>query len=417
MTRINRVKSLFTALVYFIASNPAPDGRSGRRRRPDTRRTFEYGRVHLSKRRSTEEDQDAVSVRPSLERQLGLARARSRSLQLRLRAVADNLGHGLSLYDRHARLVVCNQQFLEIYRLPPELRKDAAPASAASSRPGLPAIPMSATTAEAYVTDRIGAVREHRPLGGIHRLNSGQVISMTHQPMADGGWVSTHRDVTELFNMQAELTHLAYHDPLTGLPNRTLFYQRIGRRLRQRRRYERLCRALPRSRRLQADQRHARPRHRRCAAAASSPPASPGRSAPATPQRAWAATSSPSSMSAATRRARSISPTSSPSSASSPSISMARWSASPSASASRIAPADGTDTDALLHSADLALYSAKRGGRGGIRAYAPSLDRAAIRPPPARGRSAPRHRERRVRAPLPAHPRPQGAAASPASRH
>jgi hypothetical protein len=83
--------------------------------------------------------------------------------------------------------------------------------------------------AAGYVASRMGAVREHRPLGGIHRLNSGQVISMTHQPMADGGWVSTHRDVTELYNMQAELTHLAYHDPLTGLPNRTLFYQRIGR--------------------------------------------------------------------------------------------------------------------------------------------------------------------------------------------
>src|SRR5690606_13958318 len=95
----------------------------GQARRPDTRRTFEYGRVHLSKRRSTTEDQEAVSARPSLERQLGLARARSRALQLRLRAIADNLGHGLSLYDKQGRLVVCNQQFLDIYRLPPKLGK------------------------------------------------------------------------------------------------------------------------------------------------------------------------------------------------------------------------------------------------------------------------------------------------------
>ena len=162
----------------------------------------------LSSRRSTDPEQDAPATGPSLERRLGLARARNHSLQLRLRAIADNLGHGLSLYDKQARLVVCNQQFLDIYRLPPELGK-----SGTTFRRILEARVLGNThvgeDGPGYVEGRLVAVREQRPMGGIHRLNSGQVISMTHQPMADGGWVSTHRDVTELFNMQAELTHLA----------------------------------------------------------------------------------------------------------------------------------------------------------------------------------------------------------------
>src|SRR5690606_1028989 len=58
-------------------------------------------------------------------------------------------------------------------------------------------------------------------------LNTGQTVSVTHQPMADGGWVSTHRDITEVHTMQSELTHLAYHDPLTGVPNRNYLYQRL----------------------------------------------------------------------------------------------------------------------------------------------------------------------------------------------
>jgi len=37
----------------------------------------------------------------------------------------------------------------------------------------------------------------------------------------------------------------------------------------------------------------------------------------------------------------------------------------------------GTDIDALLHSADLALYAAKRERRGGVRSFDPELDRAA----------------------------------------
>src|SRR5690606_5149635 len=141
----------------------------------------------LSSRRSTAPDQDAPASGPRLERQLGLARARNRSLQLRLRAIADNLGHGLSLYDKHGRLVVCNQQFLDIYRLPPALGK-----AGTSFRRILEARVRGNThvgeDGSGYVETRLSAVHEHRPLGGIHRLNSGQVISMTHQPMPDGGW-------------------------------------------------------------------------------------------------------------------------------------------------------------------------------------------------------------------------------------
>lgn len=162
-----------------------------------------------------------------LSRSLSMARGKLHAQELRLHAILENLAHGLSLYDRHGRLVLCNRQFLDIYRLPPALGKRGT-----SFRQILEARVAGNThvgdDAEDYVADRLSAVREGRTLGGIHRLNSGQVISMTHQPMADGGWVSTHKDVTELNNMQAELTHLAYHDALTGLPNRTLFYRRIG---------------------------------------------------------------------------------------------------------------------------------------------------------------------------------------------
>jgi diguanylate cyclase (GGDEF)-like protein len=184
----------------------------------------------LSKRRITEQLEPPTTRFGDVEifrRQRDIALHRLRAQQLRLSAVVDNLGHGLSLYDNRGRLVICNRQFLDIYRLPPQFGKPGV-----TFRSILEARVAGNThigdDGEGYIADRLAAVRERRPISGIQRLNSGQVISMTHQPMADGGWVSTHRDVTELYNMQAELTHLAYHDPLTGLPNRTLFYQRIG---------------------------------------------------------------------------------------------------------------------------------------------------------------------------------------------
>jgi len=168
-----------------------------------------------------------AAAEPGRDRTLAALRAKLRAQELRARAILENLAHGVSLYDRRGRLVRCNQQFLDIYRLPASLGRPGT-----TFRKILEGRIANNTfvgdDAEAYLADRLAAVGEGRTLGGIHRLNSGQVISMTHQPMADGGWVSTHKDVTELQNMQAELTHLAYHDALTGLPNRALFYRRIA---------------------------------------------------------------------------------------------------------------------------------------------------------------------------------------------
>ncbi len=162
-----------------------------------------------------------------LKRRLKLALQEAETLRVRNGVILDNLAHGLSLYDRHQKLVACNQQFLDIYRLPPSMGKKGV-----TFRTILEHRVKSNThvgdDGDAYIQDRLSSVGEGVPIDGISRLNTGQVIQMTHRPMEDGGWISTHKDITELYEVQAELTHLAYHDPLTDLPNRTLFYQRLG---------------------------------------------------------------------------------------------------------------------------------------------------------------------------------------------
>ncbi len=302
-------------------------------------------------------------------------KAKLAAQDLRIQAILDNVAQGLSLYDAQARLVLCNQQFLDIYRLPPELGQ-----SGTSFRDILKARVAGNThvgeDGTAYVADRMSAVEEGRMLGGIHRLNSGQVISMTHQPMADGGWVSTHKDVTEMQNMQAELTHLAYHDALTGLPNRTLFYRRIGnafKNLDANRGLAVLCLDLDGFKPVNDTMGHAAgdallrqfgARLTGCLGADDTAARMGGdefavlhRGGSEESALALAAHISEATQVAFDLDGRAVS------------IAVGIGIAH--------ADRDGSDTDALLHSADLALYAAKRDRRGGIRSFDPALDRAA----------------------------------------
>jgi predicted signal transduction protein with EAL and GGDEF domain len=53
--------------------------------------------------------------------------------------------------------------------------------------------------------------------------------------MADGGWISTHEDISDRMRIQAEIAHMAHHDVLTDLPNRALLRERMLHLLQNRR--------------------------------------------------------------------------------------------------------------------------------------------------------------------------------------
>ena len=65
------------------------------------------------------------------------------------------------------------------------------------------------------------------PHHSVVELRNGRVFSIRHQPMPDGGWVSTHEDITEQRQTETRIAHMARHDALTGLANRTLLRERL----------------------------------------------------------------------------------------------------------------------------------------------------------------------------------------------
>ncbi|MEG9524195.1 MAG: EAL domain-containing protein [Hyphomicrobiales bacterium] len=184
---------------------------------PDVRREDEVGdiarAVVVLERSLAERDQlrDDVFAKNQI---LTEREAQLEEQNERFDAALNNMSQGLCMFGANGRLKVSNAQFLRIYGIASE---------ALGSDPNHSDVWLLAGLADLAGGD-IGA---HGRVTTA-TLADGRCIEITVQSMADGGWVETHEDVTTSVIAQARITHLATHDALTGLPNRTLLGERLG---------------------------------------------------------------------------------------------------------------------------------------------------------------------------------------------
>ena len=61
----------------------------------------------------------------------------------------------------------------------------------------------------------------------VMKSSKGRTLRVVDEPMAGGGWVATYEDITEICQAEAQISHMARHDPLTDLPNRRLFREQM----------------------------------------------------------------------------------------------------------------------------------------------------------------------------------------------
>src|ERR1039457_1240200 len=94
---------------------------------------------------------------------------------------------------------------------------------------------------EQYISELVTAAQQGTSVRKLTTLRDGRVISIINQPVAGGGWVATHEDVTEEKRAEELIVHVAHHDALTGLPNRILFSEQLRQALKRVRRGERLA--------------------------------------------------------------------------------------------------------------------------------------------------------------------------------
>ena len=126
-----------------------------------------------------------------------------------LRLALDNMPHGLCMFDGADILLLANRRFAQLWGIPEEL-----------TRPG---------TSYAAIQDAVKGFEKAQPnppagWSGVRRrewqMHDGRTIGVVVTRLPNASSVALHEDVTQARQDQEQITLLARHDQLTGLPNR-----------------------------------------------------------------------------------------------------------------------------------------------------------------------------------------------------
>jgi methyl-accepting chemotaxis protein len=121
--------------------------------------------------------------------------ARVRAKYRLIRSALNNMTQGLCMFDGAARLILCNERYLEMYGLRPEnvqrgipLRDLLIERTAAGTFAGDP---------DAYVAEALKQVAEGRTETRTIEIKDGRLITLVGRPIRGGGWLATHTDMTD----------------------------------------------------------------------------------------------------------------------------------------------------------------------------------------------------------------------------
>ena len=142
---------------------------------------------------------------------------------IRFDTALTTMSQGLAMFDSNARLVLCNNRLKEFYALPSELCEAGATLQQISEH----VASTSLSASSALFLRPQGTLSDDIAVADFFEMPDGRTIAIKHELMAGGGWLSILEDITERRKAEERIAHLARHDPLTNLPNRTMLRSKI----------------------------------------------------------------------------------------------------------------------------------------------------------------------------------------------
>jgi len=176
-------------------------------------------------------DSDATSAKITRE----LQRA-----NVTIDAALNNMSQGLVMFDSSARLIVRNQRYRELYGMSSEAVQPGCTIREILDQ-RVAAGNLFVDDVDQHIAEILAGVARGLEFNRTVTLRDGRIIRSVNHPTADGGWVATLEDITEEKRAEERIVHVAHHDALTGLPNRILFAEQLEQALKRVRRGERLA--------------------------------------------------------------------------------------------------------------------------------------------------------------------------------
>lgn len=142
----------------------------------------------------------------------------------------ENMSQGLCLFDKDERLLLANKRYSEIFGFPE-----------GRIRPGMTLREIvDQGVADVFVDPQVWQPRARDMYarrraaisandGGVivEKLSNGVSVQLRYRTLPDGAWVATYEDISERVRSEEQISFLARHDNMTGLPNRASFNHRL----------------------------------------------------------------------------------------------------------------------------------------------------------------------------------------------
>ena len=158
---------------------------------------------------------------------LELQDAQLRAQAVRFDAALGNMAQGLAMFDRELNLLVCNRRYTDTYGFDPEVVKAGITLRGITEH-YVALGNLAGADPEAFYERERQQLSRDEALKFTRTLADGRKVQVNYRPMIGGGYVVTTEDVTEQLRAADRIAHLASHDPLTNLVNRSELPQRLG---------------------------------------------------------------------------------------------------------------------------------------------------------------------------------------------
>lgn len=128
----------------------------------------------------------------------------------RFGAAVNHMSQGLAMFDAEGRVVICNQGYLDMYKLSSDqVRPGATMMDILQLRMDAGTFAGDLATGAKQLLDDITS---GRVASRIIELPDGRAISISGRKTPDGGWVATHEDITKRQRAERKSELLTRHD-------------------------------------------------------------------------------------------------------------------------------------------------------------------------------------------------------------